>query len=79
MGMEYSSSNSAMIARLRTGHNKAVNVRDWLEIWDYVGGSCFRGFVAEKDHQRSMIVFFEAYTLEHDLKPGYAIYLSFEL
>jgi hypothetical protein len=64
MGMDYKNT----LNRARMG-NKVI-IRDWLEIWDYVGGTCFRGFVAEKDHQKSMFVFFEAPSMEQDLKPG---------
>ncbi|KAI9782664.1 MAG: hypothetical protein M1816_001735 [Peltula sp. TS41687] len=60
------------INKNNNNNNKVSIIRDWLEIWDYVGGSCFRGCVVEeKDGRKSMFVFFEAYTLEQqDLKPG---------
>ncbi|KAI9826191.1 MAG: hypothetical protein M1826_006706 [Phylliscum demangeonii] len=48
-------------------------VCDWLEIWDYVGGGSFRGFVAESsnvDHERHMFVFLERPAIGSDLKPG---------
>jgi len=45
-------------------------VTDWLEIWDYVGGNRFRGFVAEKDGERTMCVFFDQEVIGGDLKAG---------
>jgi hypothetical protein len=48
-------------------------VSDWLAIWDYVGGNKFRGFVAEKDGERSMFVFFDNGVMGSDLKPGYVV------
>jgi len=41
---------------------------DFFELWDYVGGARFRGFVAERDGQRSVFVFFDREALGHDLK-----------
>jgi hypothetical protein len=46
-------------------------VGDWVEIWDYVGGNRFRGFVAEKDGEKSMFVFFDQLLIGADLKAGY--------
>lgn len=46
-------------------------VTQWVEIWDYVGGARFRGFVAEKeDGERAMFVFFDDGVVRSDLKPG---------
>ncbi|KAK4574226.1 hypothetical protein LTR86_001987 [Recurvomyces mirabilis] len=45
-------------------------VKDYVEIWDYVGGARFRGFVAEKEDERSMFVFFDREVIGKDLKPG---------
>ena len=46
-------------------------VTQWVEIWDYVGGARFRGFVAEKeDGERAMFVFFDDGVVGSDLKPG---------
>ncbi|KAF1995026.1 hypothetical protein P154DRAFT_360336 [Amniculicola lignicola CBS 123094] len=45
-------------------------VTDWVQIWDYVGGNKFMGFVAEKDGERSLFVFFEQSVIDGDLKNG---------
>ncbi|KAF2495227.1 hypothetical protein BU16DRAFT_561516 [Lophium mytilinum] len=45
-------------------------VTDWMEMFDYVGGTRFRGFVAEKDGERAMFVFFDNQVVGNDLKPG---------
>jgi hypothetical protein len=52
-------------------------VRDWIEMWDYVGGIRFRGFVAEKEDEKAMFVFFDQSVVVGDLKAGYAIPVSF--
>ncbi|KAF2011900.1 hypothetical protein BU24DRAFT_375185 [Aaosphaeria arxii CBS 175.79] len=43
-------------------------VSDWVEIWDYVGGNRFRGFVAEKDGEKTLFVFFDQLVIGGDLK-----------
>lgn len=45
-------------------------VSDWIEVWDYVGGIRFRGFVAEKDDEKAMVVFFDQNVIGGDLKAG---------
>jgi hypothetical protein len=45
-------------------------VKDYVEVWDYAGGALFRGFVAEKDGERALFVFFDKEVLDKDLKPG---------
>jgi hypothetical protein len=45
-------------------------VTDWLEVWDYVGGARFRGFMAENEGERSLFVFFDQEVVGSDLKPG---------
>lgn len=45
-------------------------IRDYVEVWDYVAGAGFKGFVAEKDDERSLIVFFSKEVVGMDLKPG---------
>lgn len=45
-------------------------VTEWIETWDYVGGNRFRGFVAEKDGERTMFVFFDQLVIGGDLKAG---------
>ncbi|SPQ20806.1 4941fb3c-8cb1-4cb4-b2de-a474e312d291 [Thermothielavioides terrestris] len=45
-------------------------VLGWLEIWDYAGGSSFRGFVADDSSRgtKSMFVFFDAHSITRDLR-----------
>lgn len=45
-------------------------VTDWIEMWDYVGGIRFRGFVAEHEHEKAMFVFFDQSVVAGDLKAG---------
>ena len=45
-------------------------VKDYLEVWDYTGGARFRGFIAEKDEQRALFIFFDKEVLDKDLKPA---------
>ncbi|KAI9675616.1 MAG: hypothetical protein M1817_000982 [Caeruleum heppii] len=45
-------------------------VEDWIEMWDYGGGTGFRGFVAAQGEQRILYVFFEPAIIGHDLKHG---------
>ena len=48
-------------------------VETWIEVWDYVGGNRFRGFVAESmdEGEKAMFVFFDQTVIEGDLKAGY--------
>ena len=45
-------------------------VREYVEVFDYAGGLQFRGFVAEKDDERALLVFFDKGILGADMKPG---------
>jgi len=45
-------------------------VEQWIELWDYVGGARFRGFVAEHEGERALFVFFDEGAVANDLKPG---------
>lgn len=49
---------------------KHAILTDWLEMYDYAGGTRFRGYVAEGAECRSMFVFFDDGVLGNDLKPG---------
>lgn len=46
------------------------DVTNWIEMWDYVGGIRFRGFVAETDGEKAMFVFFDQSAVAGDLKAG---------
>lgn len=45
-------------------------VDQWVEIWDYAGGLRFRGFIAEKNGERALSVFFSDDVVGKDLKHG---------
>jgi len=45
-------------------------IREYVEVWDYAGGARFRGFVAEKEDERAMFVFFDNEVIGKDLKKG---------
>ena len=45
-------------------------IKDYVEIWDYAGGGRFRGFVAEKEDERALFIFFDKEVIGRDLKPG---------
>jgi hypothetical protein len=51
--------------------NKSTVV-DCIEMWDYVGGIRFRGFVAEQGGEKAMFVFFDQAVLQSssDMKSG---------
>jgi hypothetical protein len=46
-------------------------ISDCIEMWDYVGGVRFRGFVAEQGGEKAMFVFFDQAVVGGDLKAGY--------
>ncbi|EME81487.1 uncharacterized protein MYCFIDRAFT_140215, partial [Pseudocercospora fijiensis CIRAD86] len=45
-------------------------ITKYVEIWDYVAGARFRGFVAEKEDMATMCVFFDKDVVGMYLKPG---------
>jgi hypothetical protein len=45
-------------------------IADYIEMWDYIGGIRFRGFVAEKEDERAMFIFFDESVIKGDLKAG---------
>ena len=48
-------------------------ISDYIEMWDYVGGIRFRGFVAEKEDEKAMFIFFDESVINGDLKAGCVI------
>jgi hypothetical protein len=61
------SSSQSSLESFTDGHGLITN---WLEVYDYVGGARFRGFIAETDGERNLFVFFDQGVLGNDLKPG---------
>lgn len=47
-----------------------VSVSAWAEIWDYVGGTSYRAFVAERDGEKSLFVFYDRGVIDAELKQG---------
>jgi hypothetical protein len=52
------------------GNQNACLVNSWLELWDYAGGSTFRGFVANSENERCLFAFFSPNVAGRDLKQG---------
>ncbi|RFU23590.1 hypothetical protein B7463_g12748, partial [Scytalidium lignicola] len=49
---------------------KRNNIDAWLEMWDYVGGASFRGFVGGEGSSKSLFAFFDSSVVGQDLKPS---------
>ncbi|KAF2671126.1 hypothetical protein BT63DRAFT_453512 [Microthyrium microscopicum] len=45
-------------------------VSSFFELWDYVSGARFRGFIADKNGTKGLFVFFDRHAFGTDLKPG---------
>lgn len=58
------SSNSTIQLTSRVGL-----VDNYFELWDYIGGTRFRGFIAERKGHRGLFAFFDQEVLGHNLKP----------
>lgn len=61
--------------RLNVYNNYSVTKRPdtidaWIEVWDYVGGSSFRGFVGGAGENKSLFAFFDSSVVGRDLKQG---------
>lgn len=54
----------------RNAPASAVNVKGWMEFWDYAGGASFRAFVAEKGNEKTLFAFFDSGLVGQDLKPA---------
>ena len=64
-----SSTESDVPEMVRFDEKKSA-ITDYIEMWDYVGGIRFRGFIAEKEDQRAMFVFFDDSVIKGDVKAG---------
>ncbi|KAJ9648970.1 hypothetical protein H2199_000883 [Coniosporium tulheliwenetii] len=51
-------------------HGGGGMISTWVEVWDYVGGARFRGFVVDDGGERTMFTFFDEGIIGRDLKPG---------
>jgi len=62
--------DEARIADRPSGGGLGVDMAAWMEIWDYVGGTSFRGFLVEDGGEKSLFAFFDAGVVGRDLKQG---------
>lgn len=60
-------------ARGYFGRRNKNAVLAWMEVWDYVGGSSFRGFVVGD----TLFFFFQNGDVGRELKQGYVNFLAF--
>lgn len=42
----------------------------WVEFWDYVGDTSFKGFIAGEGDEKNLFVFFNVELIGKDLKQG---------
>ncbi|GIC84907.1 uncharacterized protein Aud_000734 [Aspergillus udagawae] len=52
-----------------TGREKRP-IRNWVEVWDYVGDAIYRGFLTDLNDERTLFLFFKDSVLGHKLKAG---------
>lgn len=75
IGDEHLMSRHGFDARGVTG-NGSHRVDSWIELWDYVGGTSFRGVVAEdmETGDKTLMIFFDEQSVEgRDLKKAYVV------
>ena len=60
------------VQEVAAGSGNKSTVTDCIEMWDYVGGIRFRGFVTEQQDEKAMFVFFDQAVMQSsgDLKAG---------
>lgn len=68
---DYGTPGSVQEVAVSSGNKSTVT--EAIEMWDYVGGIRFRGFVAETQSEKAMFVFFDKAVMQSsgDLKAGY--------
>lgn len=63
-----------LVLRSHHGGRKGGVISEWFEVWDYAGGTRFRGFISDrswaKDVSRAMFVFFDSEVIGRDLRKG---------
>ncbi|GFF95424.1 uncharacterized RING finger protein P8B7.15c [Aspergillus lentulus] len=45
-------------------------IRNWVEVWDYVGDAIYRGFLTDMNDERTLFLFFRDSVLGHNFKAG---------
>ena len=70
---DYGTPGSVQEVAVSSGNKSTVT--ECIEMWDYVGGIRFRGFVTETHEEKAMFVFFDQAVLQSsgDLKAGYVL------
>jgi len=66
----YSPPDEGVDAYYYLDNQKASRVSSWLEVWDYIGGCSFRGFVAGTGEEKCLFAFFSSAVVGRDLKQG---------
>lgn len=56
---------------------QCTKVGAYFEMWDYVGGSSFRGFVGGHGNKQGLFIFFEKSIIHKDLKRGLMALIDF--
>ncbi|SPN97319.1 related to ornithine decarboxylase antizyme [Cephalotrichum gorgonifer] len=51
-------------------HGGSASISAWAEVWDYVGGTSYRAFVAEQHGERTLFAFFDSTVIDMELKQG---------
>jgi hypothetical protein len=65
-----SDSVHTLVTPNETGNRLAT---EYFEVWDYVGGTSFRGFIAERPGVKSMFVFLKKRSFQTNMKAGYVL------
>ncbi|KMK57975.1 hypothetical protein Y699_03395 [Aspergillus fumigatus Z5] len=50
--------------------SERMPIRNWVEVWDYVGDAIYRGFLTDVNDERTLFLFFKDSVLGHNLKAG---------
>lgn len=50
------------------GAATTTSVSAWAEVWDYVGGTSYRAFVAEQNGEKTLFAFFDSGVVDMELK-----------
>lgn len=54
----------------------AVTISAWAEVWDYLGGTSYRAFVADQNGEKTLFAFLDHTIIDLDLKQGYVLILA---
>jgi len=51
----------------------AVSISAWAEVYDYVGGTSYRAFVADHNNEKTLFAFLDSSLVDMELKQGYVV------